>query len=176
MSEINDKDSEETVVTEETVVAEETVVERAPREVDERKDETRPSDDFIPQSLLPSPEPQDGWVFRWVRTALMGEPDNINVSGRFREGWIPVLASDHPELKIQSDYGSDFAAKGNIEVGGLLLCKAPQEVMEKRDAYYRQQAENQMEGVDRNYLRENDPRMPMLKPERSTKVKFGGGS
>ena len=48
--------------------------------------------------------------------------------------------------------------------------------MEKRDAYYCQQAENQMEGVDRSYLRENDPRMPMLKPERNTKVKFGGGS
>ena len=165
MSELNDNNTEESVVDE-----------RAPREVDERKDETRPSDDFIPQSLLPIPKPQDGWVYRWVRTSLMGEPDNLNVSGRFREGWEPVMAENHPELKVQSDYGSQFAKQGNIEIGGLLLCKAPKEVMDKRDAYYRKQAANQMEGVDRNYLRENDPRMPLLKPERSTKVKFGGGS
>ena len=170
MSEINDKNTEETVTTEETGV------ERAPRNVDERKDETRPSDDYLPQSLLPTPEPEDGWVFRWVRTSIQGESDNINVSRRFREGWKPVNAEDHPELKIQSDYGSEFAKKGNIEVGGLLLCKAPKDVMEKRDTYYREQADNQMEGVDRNYLRENDPRMPLLKPERNTKVKFGGGS
>ena len=125
MSEINNNNTEETV-------KDEIVVERAPREVDERKDETRPSDDFIPQSLLPTPEPQDGWVFRWVRTQILGESDNINVSGRFREGWEPVLSENHPELKIQSDYGSEFAKKGNIEIGGLLLCKAPKEVMEKK--------------------------------------------
>ena len=165
MSDIYENDTDESVVEE-----------RAPREVDERKDETRPSDDFIPQSLLPTPEPQDGWVFRWVRTQILGESDNINVSGRFREGWEPVLSENHPELKIQSDYGSEFAKKGNIEIGGLLLCKAPKEVMEKRDAYYRQQAENQMEGVDRTYLRENDSRMPLMNPERDTKIKFGGNS
>ncbi len=170
MSEINDNNTEETV-TEETVVDE-----RAPRNVDERKEDTRPSDDYLPQSLLPDPIPQDGWVFRWIRTSINGESDNLNVSGRFREGWEPVMAEDHPELKIPSDYGSEFAKKGNIEIGGLLLCKAPEEVMKKRDEYYRQQAANQMEGVDRNYLRENDPRMPLLKPERDTKIKFGGGS
>ena len=146
MSKINNNNTEETV-------KDEIVVERAPREVDERKDETRPSDDFIPQSLLPTPEPQDGWVFRWVRTQILGESDNINVSGRFREGWEPVLSENHPELKIRS-----------------------KEVMEKRDAYYRQQAENQMEGVDRTYLRENDSRMPLMNPERDTKIKFGGNS
>ena len=136
MSKINNNNTEETV-------KDEIVVERAPREVDERKDETRPSDDFIPQSLLPTPEPQDGWVFRWVRTQILGESDNINVSGRFREGWEPVLSENHPELKIRS---------------------------------YRQQAENQMEGVDRTYLRENDSRMPLMNPERDTKIKFGGNS
>jgi hypothetical protein len=33
-----------------------------------------------------------------------------------------------------------------------------------------------MESVDNNYMRENDPRMPLLRPERSTKVQFGGGN
>ena len=165
MSDIYENDTEESIVDK-----------RAPREVDERKDDYRPSDSFVPQSLLPTPSPKDGWVFRWVRTQILGESDNINVSSRFREGWEPVLAEDHPELKIQSDYGSEFAKKGNIEIGGLLLCKAPKKDMDARARYYQEQAQNQMEGVDRNYLRENDPRMPLLNPERSTKVKFGGNN
>jgi len=169
MSDIYDNDTEKS--TEDSVVDK-----RAPREVDERKDDTRPDDAFIPQSLLPIPEPQDGWVFRWVRTSILGESDNINVSTRFREGWEPVMAEEHPELKIQSDYGSQFAAKGNIEIGGLLLCKAPEKTMQQRSKYYEDMAQQQMEGVDRNYLRENDPRMPLLRPERTTKVKFGGNN
>ena len=169
MSDIYDNDTDNS--TEESVVDK-----RAPREVDERKDDTRPDDAFVPQALLPVPEPQDGWVFRWVRTSILGESDNINVSTRFREGWDPVKAEDHPELKIQSDYGSQFAAKGNIEIGGLLLCKAPEKAMRQRSKYYEDMAQQQMDGVDRNYLRENDPRMPLLRPERTTKVKFGGNN
>ena len=169
MSDIYENDTDES--TEESVVDK-----RAPRDVDERKDDTRPNDAFIPQSLLPIPEPQDGWVFRWIRTSILGESDNINVSTRFREGWEPVMAEEHPELKIQSDYGSQFAAKGNIEIGGLLLCKAHEKTMQQRSKYYEDMAQQQMEGVDRNYLRENDPRMPLLRPERTTKVKFGGNN
>ena len=169
MSDIYENDTDES--TEESVVDK-----RAPRDVDERKDDTRPNDAFIPQSLLPIPEPQDGWVFRWIRTSILGESDNINVSTRFREGWEPVMAEEHPELKIQSDYGSQFAAKGNIEIGGLLLCKAPEKTMQQRSKYYEDMAQQQMEGVDRNYLRENDPRMPLLRTERTTKVKFGGNN
>jgi hypothetical protein len=35
-------------------------------------------------------------------------------------------------------------------------------------------AKDQMDSVDNTYLSENDPRMPMSKPERTTRVKFGG--
>jgi len=72
---------------------------------------------------------------------------------------------------LQSDIGSKF--EGNIEVGGLLLCKAPTETMEARARHFQDIAENQMSSVDNNYLRESDPRMPMLNPERSTRTTFG---
>jgi hypothetical protein len=88
-----------------------------------------------------------------------------------REGWQPVKAEDYPELLLTSDVGSRFA--GNIEVGGLLLCRAPQEKMEQRDQYYQRMAQEQMQSVDNNFLRENDPRMPLMKPERSTRTTFG---
>jgi hypothetical protein len=89
----------------------------------------------------------------------------------FREGWEPCKAEDHPELRLMSDINSQF--KGNIEVGGLLLCKASREKMEQRTAHFQKAADNQMQSVDNNYLRENDPRMPLLKPERSTRTTFG---
>ena len=84
-----------------------------------------------------------------------------------------MKAEDHPELKIRSDLNSQF--HGNIEVGGLLLCKAPLEKMLQRQKYFQNLANQQIEGVDRSFLRENDPRMPMLDPERSTRTSFGRG-
>jgi len=139
----------------------------------DRQSEARPSDSWTPQSSLPVPEPKDGWVFRWIRTSSLGRTDNTNVSRQFREGWEPVKAEDHPELKIMSDHNSQF--KGNVEVGGLLLCKAPAEKMESRKKYFQELADRQIEGVDRSFLRENDPRMPLLNPERSTRTTFGRG-
>lgn len=139
----------------------------------DRQAEARPSDSWTPQSSLPVPEPKDGWVFRWIRTSSLGRSDNTNVSRQFREGWEPVRAEDHPELKIMSDHNSNF--KGNVEVGGLLLCKAPLEKMKARERYFQEVSDRQIDGVDRSYLRENDPRMPLLNPERSTRSTFGRG-
>ena len=139
----------------------------------ERQAESRPSDTWLPQSSLPVPEPKDGWVFRWIRTSSLGRSDNTNVSRQFREGWEPVKAEDHPELMVMSDINSQF--KGNVEVGGLLLCKAPLEKMKAREKYFQNISDKQIGGVDRSFLRENDPRMPLLNPERSTRTTFGRG-
>ena len=139
-----------------------------------RADDHRPSDKWVPEGVLPEPESQDGYVFRWIRTSSQGQTDNTNVSMRFRQGWEPVRAEDHPELKIVSDHNSTF--EGNIEVGGLLLCKCPEEIVQKQRDHNIAMAKAQMDGVEANLMNESDPRMPMLNPERSTKVTFGGGS
>jgi len=144
---------------------------RIQRDNDTRAQVERPSDKWVPAPLLPVPKPEAGWVFRWIRTSMVGSADNTNVSQKFREGWIPCKADDYKDLEIQSDIGSRF--KGNIEVGGLLLCKAPESEMAKRQKYYEDMAGQQMESVDQNYLRENDPRMPLLNPERTTRTSFG---
>jgi len=147
--------------------------ERTDRSHDTRKDFVREDDSWIPSSVLPTPDPQNGWRFRWIRTSTLGQADNTNVSRKFREGWVPVRREDHPELKITSDINSQF--KGNIEQGGLLLCKAPEEKMRARTKHFKEVAQRQMESVDSNYMRENDPRMPLLRPEKSTRTTFGKG-
>ena len=146
---------------------------RTPRSGDDRQVEERKSASWVPSSVLPTPAPQDGWVFRWVRTSTLGNADNTNVSQKFREGWEPVRAEDHPELHVMSDIGSRF--EGNIEVGGLLLCKAPEEEMKKRQDYYQNVANQQIESVDNSFMKENDPRMPLLNPDRTTRTTFGRG-
>ncbi len=146
---------------------------RTPRSNESRQTEARTSDSWAPASVLPVPAPKDGWAFRWIRTSVLGQPDNTNVSQKMREGWVPVKADDHPEMQVMSDLNSRFV--GNIEVGGLLLCKAPQEEMDKRQEYYQQMAAQQMESVDNSFMRENDPRMPLLKPDRTTRTQFGKG-
>jgi hypothetical protein len=103
---------------------------------------------------------------------MMGVSDNKNVSSKFREGFQPVLASDYPDLHVVPDFESRFP--DNIEVGGMLLCKIPAELMEQRRQAQQHQADGQMQAVDNSYLRQSDPRMPMLKPERTTRVTSSG--
>lgn len=125
------------------------------------------------QSMLPTPDPRDGFKFRWVRTAALGQADMTNVSKRFREGYVPVKATEFPELHIMSDVDSRFPE--NIEVGGLLLCAIPLDVADARLYGQADEAQAQMDAVDRNYMRESDPRMPVLAPERSSRTTFGKG-
>jgi len=146
---------------------------RTPRIKETREADTRKRE-WIPPSLLPDPEPQPGWVYRWVRTAVWGAADPSNISRQFREGWEPVRLEDHPEFKDARDQNSRW--KDGIEIGGLLLCKMPAEMMAQRKAHFDNIARSQIQAVDNNFMRENDPRMPLLNPERRTKVTFGGGS
>ena len=140
------------------------------REVETRETQRRDTP-WKPAPLTPAPKPREGLEFRYVRASMRGEADNINVSQALREGWEPVLSSDYPELMIVSDRNSQYP--DNVLIGGLLLCSRPSEVGEQVRAYARREVAEQMDAVDRNYFREQDSRMPMLKPERSSRVTFG---
>ena len=146
-------------------------IERTPRELDTRAKMERPAK-WTPPQLLPDPNPEPGYAFRWIRLSTLNNADALNISSKFREGWEPVKASDHPEIRLMGSVKNQFP--DSVEIGGLLLCKTPVEFTEQRDAHYRNLANTQMESVDNNFMRENDPRMPLFK-ERSSKVTFGKG-
>ena len=124
-------------------------------------------------TVLPDPTPEDGYTYHWVRIATNGQSDATNISSKIREGWEPVRAEDHPE--IFTDAVADARFKDNVIVGGLMLCKAPVELVAERNDYYQHQAESQIHSVDNNLMRENDPRMPLFH-DRKTKVTFGSGN
>lgn len=150
--------------------------ERSPRALDGREAAQRIHSWENPTNL-PDPAPQEGWVFRYIRTATLGNTDNTNVSRRFREGWEPCKLEDHPEMQNQMmDHNSEWAKKGNIEMGGQLLCKMPKEIAEARDKHFNDIAKTQMESVDSIYFKDNDPRMPKGVFERKSRTSFGSDS
>ena len=123
---------------------------------------------WAPPTQLPDPKPERGFSFRWVRVSLLGQEDARNVSIRFREGWEPVKSEEHPELVAAYGLTSNVNKSGNIESGGLMLCKIPTEVVDSRTDYYQTQNRQQLESVDNNFMRENNPRMPLFSDKRST--------
>lgn len=142
---------------------------RTPRET--RVEAERPKV-WQPASTLPEPDKQPGYVYRWVRVSTNGEKDPRNISSKLREGWEPVSISEQPQFQMLVDPDSRF--KDNIEVAGLLLCKAPEELMKQRKEYFAGKNQSQMESVDNNFMRENDARMPLFREKRST-TSFGKG-
>jgi hypothetical protein len=145
---------------------------RLARELDTRQVMQRP-EAWRPPEVLPSPDPRPGWSHRWVRTSTMGINDPSNISSKLREGYEPCKADEYPELMMHATTEGRF--KGNVEVGGLLLCRIPEEFLKQRMDYYSNQNKAQMDSVDNNFLRDSDPRMPLFS-EKKTKVTFGSGS
>jgi len=144
---------------------------RIPREVDTRQQDERPKQWQAPE-LLPEPDKQPGFAYRWIRVSMLNSADPRNLSGKLREGWEPVRAEEQPKFKLLVDPDSRY--KDNIEIGGLLLCKTPQELVDQRTAYYDNQTQSQTDAVDNNLMRQNDPRMPLFNERKSTSS-FGKG-
>jgi|TARA_R110002020_G_scaffold130062_2_gene291115 hypothetical protein len=160
----------------ETKAVEEVSVDRSPRELESRETEQREVSWENPTNL-PTPNPQEGWEFRWIRTSLLGQVDNPNISKQFRSGWEAVNASDHPELHIMNDHNSEWSRQGHVEIGGCLLCKMPSEMAKARDDHFAKMSKNQMDSVDNAYFKDQDPRMPTKQVfERKTSTSFGRDS
>ena len=145
---------------------------RSARELDTRQMMQRP-EAWRPPETLPMPEDRPGWKHRYVRISTMGTADPSNISSKLREGYEPCKAEDYPELMMHATVEGRF--KGGIEIGGLLLCRIPEEFLKQRADYYDKQNKSQIDSVDNNFLRENDPRMPLFS-ERKSKVTFGSGT
>jgi hypothetical protein len=144
---------------------------RKPRELESRQQSERPKQ-WSPPELLPEPDKQPGFAYRWIRVSTLNQADPRNLSAKLREGWEPVKVEEQPKFQLLIDPTSRF--KDNIEIGGLLLCKAPAEFIDQRSSYYANQTDQQTRGIDNSFMRENDPRMPLFSERKSTQS-FGKG-
>ena len=145
---------------------------RVQREVQTRATTERPKQ-WMPAELLPEPDKQAGFAYRWIRVSTMNNADPRNISSKMREGWEPVTVEEQPKFKFLVDPNSRF--KDSIEIGGLLLCKTPVEFVEQRNAHYAAQTESQTKAIDNSLMKQSDARMPLFN-ERKSSVSFGKGS
>jgi hypothetical protein len=145
---------------------------RLSRELETRATQQRPKQ-WAPAELLPEPDKQAGFAYRWIRVSTNGQADPRNLSAKLREGWEPVKIEEQPKFQLLIDPDSRF--KANIEIGGLLLCKTPEEFVGQRNKYYADQTQAQTDAVDSNLMRQSDARMPLFKESKSA-TSFGKGS
>ena len=66
------------------------------------------------------------------RISTQGQDDPTNYSKKLREGWEAVPIEDAPEMAhLVLDPKPRF--KGKVEVGGLLLCRMPENMAKQRN-------------------------------------------
>jgi hypothetical protein len=145
---------------------------RNTRELETRAVQERPKQ-WMPPELLPEPDKEPGYAYRWIRVSTLNAADPRNISSKLREGWEPVGIEEQPKYRLLASGDGKF--KDNIEIGGLLLCKTPEEFVAQRTEHYEKQTRAQTDAVDNNLMRQSDPRMPLFNERRSTST-FGKGT
>lgn len=142
---------------------------RTPRSLETRENDERRRTWQEP-SVLPTPAPQDGYVFKWCRIDNRAAGDKLTITKRLQEGWEPADITDHPEIRIE--IGGKIPAHGRVERGGLILCKMPAEMVEQRNAFYQRKALQQEKDAEEHYMR--DPGQIIKKfADNTRKVVFG---
>ncbi len=145
---------------------------RTPRSAETRAKDTARKP-WRPPSMLDTPPAPEGYTYRWIRAELVGEEDRKNVMSRMREGFELVRSEEIQDFDLPTM--DDGRHAGVVAVGGLLLAKIPNETRDERNAYFNDRAQLQQDAVDNDLMKESDPSSPMLKPQRTTSVTFGGG-
>ena len=142
-----------------------------------RESETRAKDarrkPWAPPSRLDAPPAPPGYRHRWIRKEAAGQDDSKNIAGKLREGYELVRAEEYPDFVVPSIRNGVHA--GVIGVGDVLLARIPDETAEERQAYYGQRTQDQIRAVDNDLMKANaHDTMRVVKPERQTRVTFGG--
>lgn len=142
------------------------------RELTTREVQERPKQWMLPE-MLPEPDKQAGYSYRWIRVSTLNAADPRNLSAKLREGWEPVMLEEQPKFRLLADPQSRF--RDNIEVGGLLLCKTPTDFVQQRNEHFAKVTQSQTDAVDNSFMRQSDARMPLFQ-ERKSSSSFGKGT
>ena len=144
------------------------------KKIDSRASQTKVKQQkkvWTPPSSLDAPPAPDGFKHRWIRAESMGFDDTSNMAAKLRSGFELVRADEYSEI----DYPTiqDGKYKGVIGVGGLLLARIPDEIVEARREYFEQQTQDRNDAIDNDLMKEQHPSMP-INNDRQTRVTFGG--
>lgn len=124
---------------------------------------------WVRPTNLSAPPPRPGYQNRWIRFRNGNNEDRNNLQKAMIQGWRPLpkssLRKEHElTANLEGKYGQYVVTQG------LILMEIPLKLWQQRQDFYENKNTKMTEGIDRNLFRENDRRMPFLKPVRSTTV------
>lgn len=103
---------------------------KLPSRESETRVKTERRKEWTPPSQLDAPPAPNGFKHRWIRAETIGQIDSKNVSARMREGWEFVRADEYPNTDWPQMESGKY--EGVIAVGGLMLARIPEEIVEQR--------------------------------------------
>lgn len=140
---------------------------RTPRSAETRENSER-NKTWVQPSILPELPHRDGWVHKWVRAETRNTPDKTTFGKRLREGWEPIDLADYPELHSLAE----GRAGGRVEVGGLIACRMPKEMVQQRRTFYQERTQAEQTAAEEHYLRDSNELMRKV-AENKRKVVYG---
>ena len=132
----------------------------------ERESSSR-NETWEPPEQLRTPEPPEGWKYRWVRYEIRGKPDDGNVLSRLRQHYVLVNSDEIPNTgDYEAFKGGRYA--GIVMSGDLLLMKCPIYIAEQRQAYYEKKARRQQQAVNQEFDDQDNELMPISRKTHTT--------
>ena len=120
-------------------------------------------------SRLDAPPARAGYRNRWVRFRAGNDEDAEHFEEKLEEGWRPVKRSRTRQVHeltatTHGKYGGYYVKRG------LILMEIPESLEIQRDRYFKQVQKDMNRGVDRNLFKINHRVMPLMQPERKSRV------
>ena len=144
------------------------------KKIDSRASQTKVKEQkkvWTPPSSLDAPPAPDGFKHRWIRAETMGFDDTSNMSAKLRSGFELVRSDEYSDIDYPTVNTGKY--KGVIGVGGLLLARIPEEIVEARKEYFEKQLQDRNNAIENDLMKEQHPSMP-INSDRQTRVTFGG--
>ena len=104
---------------------------------------------------------------RWVRISVKGVDDIMNVGKKQQEGWVFVTPDEVPEMAITSFVREEGRYLGAVCRGDLALAKKPTSKVKARQKFYEKKANEQMDAVNAQLMKNSDSRMPISNTSKS---------
>jgi len=109
----------------------------------------------------------EGMSLRWLRISVKGSDDIMNVGKKQQEGWVFVTPDEVPEMAITSFVRDEGRYLGAVCRGDLALAKMPTGKVKARKKHYESKANDMMDAVNAQLMKNSDSRMPISNTSKS---------
>ena len=113
----------------------------------------------------------EGMSLRWIRVSLQGKDDITNVGKKLQTGWMFVSPEEVPEMALTSFVRDEGRYQGSVCRGDVALVKMPAGKVTARREYYEKKANDQMDAVNSQLMKNSDSRFPISNTSRSVTTK-----